>query len=437
MKIGWGLLLCVSLLLSRPLGAQTAAALSTDERRVIEGSNAFAVDLYKQLCTKAGNLFFSPVSISTALAMAYAGARGTTAIEMAKTCHFELEQERLHAAMGSLLRRMRDGQGTDEFYESNGLWLQKDFAFRDEFLKLTQHNYDATMEPVDFIHAKGEARAAINERVEKQTSGKIKDLLPSGAVSEDTRLILTNAIYFKGGWSLPFEQNKTKSEDFQITQTQKVRVPFMHIDGDNTHFKYLETDSFQALAMPYRDSRHAVSTPIVAATNTTVAVDEMAEPRDSDLSMIIFLPKSNEPLARFEESLTDANMTGWLAKLQGDYRVIFLSLPKFKATLEFDLGQALRRMGAPQMFSSTADFSGMTAEKNLAVSAIRHKAYVSVDEKGTEAAAGSAMTFSLNSTAPTPPPIHFRADHPFVFLIRDNRSGSILFLGRVSDPSTE
>jgi serpin B len=419
-------MLWVSLFCSHPIYAQAPmAAPSGDERNVVEGSNALALDLYRQLKTTEGNLFFSPASISTALAIAYAGARGETASEMARTLHFDLEPERLHAAMSLVLRKMRDGQGSYQLYESNALWLQKDLAFHDEFLKLTQHNYGDALKRVDFVGDLEAARVAINRTVEKQTDGKIEDLLPSGSLSSDTRLILTNAIYFKGAWSVPFELKKTKSENFLITQKRHVLVPFMHLDGDNTHFKYLETGSFRAIEIPYR--------------GIPVALDYGRVIQEGALSMIIFLPKGNQSLALFEQSLTDSNLSQWLSGLHGEYAEIFLTLPKFKATLEFDLGNVLKSLGARQMFSGTADFSGMTAEAKLAVSAIRHKAYVTVEEKGTEAASGTAtiMVPVSDPPPPRPAPIQFRVDHPFVFLIRDNRSGSILFLGRVSDPSKE
>jgi len=388
--------------------AQTGVPLSEGEKTVVEGNNTFAVDLYGQLDKQEGNLFFSPASISTALAMTYAGARGETASQMAKTLHFDLESSQFHAAMGALLRRTTNASNAYQLHEGNALWLQKGFAFRQEFLKLTTDDYGAVLEHVDFLRAAEAARVTINNRVAEQTNGKIKDLIPSKALSAATRLVLTNAIYFKGDWQSPFKKESTSTADFHLTeQTVAAQVPFMH---ERASFKYYDGGSFQSLAMPYKSG---------------------------DLSMIMFLPASNSSLAIFESSLSGAKMTQWLGELEGQSQEVDLTLPKFKATLQFELSRTLEDMGMKRAFSrEEADFSGITKASKLCLSAVIHKAYIAVDEKGSEAAAATAVGIkAFARRAPQPPPIIFRADHPFIFLIRDNRSGSILFLGRMSDPS--
>lgn len=399
----------VGCLLVQWLGrAQTAVPLSEDEKTVVEGNNTFAVDLYGQLGKNEGNLFFSPASISTALAMTYAGARGETASEMAKTLHFDLESSQFHAAMGSLLRRTSNSSNAYELHEGNALWLEKGFAFRQEFLKLTTEDYAAALEHVDFLRAAEAARVTINNRVAEQTNGKIQDLIPSNALSASTRLVLTNAIYFKGDWASPFKKEGTSPADFHITErTVAPQVPFMH---ERASFKYYDGGSFQALAMPYKSG---------------------------DLSMIVFLPASNSSLAIFESSMSAAKMTQWLGELEGQDQEVDLTLPKFKATLQFELSNTLEGMGMKRAFSrGEADFSGITNASKLCLSAVIHKAYIAVDEKGSEAAAATALAFkTFAMRSPPAPPIVFNADHPFIFLIRDNRSGGILFLGRMNDPS--
>jgi serpin B len=380
----------------------SAAPSKNDVAAVVRGNNEFAFDLYAQLRQKDGNLFFSPESISTALAMTYAGARGTTADEMAKTLHFDLNTDKLHPTFHTLIDEL-NGAGKKRGYQlsvANALWGQKGFSFLPDFLKLTKKNYGAGLRDVDFVGDTEGARKTINSWVEKETKDKIKDLLQPGVLDSLTRLVLTNAIYFKGDWDRQFKKDLTRKEDFHVSTDKKVEAMMMHDDGK---FKYLDGGTFQALELPYKGK---------------------------ELSMIVLLPKKIDGLAEFEKTLTAAKVADWLPKLR--QQEVMVSLPKFKMTSEFSMKDTLAAMGIKQLFNANgADLSGMDGQRDLFVSAVVHKAYVDVNEEGTEAAAATGVIVAL-AAAPAHP--EFRADHPFVFLIRDNHTGSVLFLGRVANP---
>jgi serpin B len=374
-----------------------------DKAEAVKGDNAFALDLYGKLRGANGNLFLSPASISTALAMTYAGARGDTAKEMARTLHFTLPQEKLHPAIGALLYDL-NGPGKERGYQlsvANALWPQKGHAFLPEFIKINKDNYGAGLQEVDYGDTE-KARQTINDWVQKHTQDKIKNLLKEGVLDADTRLVLTNAIYFKGDWKNPFEKERTNKGPFHLTSKQKVDVPFMR---QTDHFNYLDGGNFAALEMPYAGQ---------------------------ELSMVVFLPKKIDGLNEFEKSLSADNLTGWLGKLTD--KKVDVIMPKFKITAEFSLKEALSSLGMPMAFSGKADFSGMDGKKDLYLSAVVHKAFVDVNEKGTEAAAATGVVATKLAARVDPIPI-FRADHPFVFLIRDQKSGSILFLGRLARPA--
>ena len=377
---------------------------AADRTAVTEGNNAFAVALYERLRHQNGNLFFSPESISTALAMTYAGARGGTASEMAKTLHFTLPPDKLHPAMGALLR---DLNATHEGYQlsvANALWAQQGYTFLDDFLSLVKTDYGAGLNQVNFKGATEAARLTINQWVEQKTQDKIKDLLQPGALRPDTRLVLTNAIYFKGDWETQFDKAQTRNEDFHLSPAQAATAPLMHREG---RFSYFDGGTFQILEIPYKSK---------------------------ELSMIVFLPKDTGGLPALEQALTASNLQQWLGKLASIPKVI-VTMPKFKMTRQFELGGTLSAMGMPQAFSGSADFSGMTGHRDFSISEVIHKAYVDVNEEGTEAAAATGVTMrTMAMRAPEGPPPVFQADHPFVFMIRDNRSASILFMGRMADP---
>ena len=387
--------------------AQPPTEPDSDAATVVKDSNTFALDLYSHLAQQDGNLFFSPYSISNALAMTYAGARGETAMQIATTLHFTLEQDRLHPAWGNLRKEIQGaGQGRTvqlkyQLHSANHLWGQKDYSFLPAFLKTTENYYGAGLKEVDFINGREEARQTINAWVEEQTKDKIKEIIKPDILTEDTRLVLTNAIYFKAAWRRPFLPKKTTDGDFTVADGKKVKAKLMRSPNRTNYFK---GEGFEALELLYEDR---------------------------DLSMIVLLPNKADALPAFEKRLTAANLSQWLARLS-DHNVD-VTLPKFKLTSEFMLKDVLSNMGMPLSFDrDKADFSGMTKRERLFVSHVVHKAFVDVNEAGTEAAASTAELMEIVSA---PPRATFRADRPFMYLIRDNRTGSILFLGRVVDPA--
>jgi serpin B len=402
-------LIAVSLMTITSCSADDRRVLTSSEAllepEVVNGNNKFALELYQKLQSNPGNLFLSPYSISTALAMTYAGACGGTEKQMAETLRFPttLSNEQFHKEFGSIINRLNQAgqKGGYELAVANALWGQKGYKFKEDFLKLVKTNYDGNLEDVDFAGQTEQARQIINNWVEKKTKDKIKDLIKPGMLDSTTRLVLTNAIYFKGKWATQFRPENTKDAPFNLSGGEKVNVPMM---SQKARFEYAETDVIQVLAMPYVGN---------------------------DLSMVILLPEKPDGIKDLEKELTGDNLVGWLSTLRK--REVQVYFPRFKMTSEFELADILSEMGMPDAFSDKADFSGMTGSRDLFISAVVHKAYVDVNEEGTEAAAATGIGMKLTSIEP-PPPV-FRADHPFIFLIRDNQTGSILFFGRMMNPA--
>ncbi|HYB41884.1 MAG TPA: serpin family protein [Candidatus Methylomirabilis sp.] len=378
-----------------------------DEAALVKGNDQFAADLYGVLRGRDGNVFFSPYSISNALAMTYAGARGSTATQMAAALRLPMGGDRLHRAFAGVNGEVNDSgaKGGSELLVANALWTQAGLATVPTFQATVKTLYGAALTPLDFRRAPEASRGTINAWVEQQTRDHIKDLVPEGAITPDTRVVLTNAIYFKGTWKYAFPATATRSDAFTVSSGKTVRdVPLMR---QRRTLAYLDGGSFQALALPYGAGEQ---------------------------SMIVFLPRKAGGLPEFEKMLTAARLTDWLAQLSPCD--VDVTLPRFKVTAEFQLRNALTALGMPLAFSpGGADFSGMATGEPLALSAVIHKAYVDVNEKGTEAAAATATTVATTSLRPAEPePVQFRADHPFFFVIRDNGTGSLLFAGRLVEP---
>jgi serpin B len=368
----------------------------------VQGNNKFALELYQKLRGTEGNLFFSPYSISTALAMTYAGARGDTQTQMAQVLHFSLEQKQLHPAFAQLEEELREASrlGYVQLKIANALWPRKGYPFLKEFLNLVKKFYGVQITPVDFTDEKA-ARQTINSWVEEKTENKIKDLISEGALDSTTRLVLVNAIYFKGAWANEFDPSLTSQAPFLTAPDVQVQVPMM---ARKHNFMYTESEGLQVLELPYAGSR---------------------------LSMLVLLPAEINGLAKLEDSLALENVDKWIRDLHDTE--VDASLPKFELSFPFQFDDALISMGMPNAFTEQADFSGMDGSRELYIGAALHKAFVAVNEQGTEAAAATAVIMQTKALAISP--IVFRADHPFVFLIRENGTGNILFIGRVTNPA--
>jgi serpin B len=379
-----------------------ASAAENGRAAVVKGNSQFATDLYRRLVNKPGNLFFSPYSISTALAMTSADARGKTGEEMQTVLRFPPQAE-LHPALATLMNEINapaENRGY-ELRSANALWGASGLPFRTELLKLARDNYKAELANLDFAGNVEGARRTINQWIEKETQEKIKELIGPGVVSPSTRLVLTNAIYFKGTWAVQFVKGFTRQAPFRTAGGASPKVPLMKTTAE---FGYAETDDFQAVELPYAGK---------------------------ELATLVLLPKK-DGLADLEKILTADLLSAVVSKLTRQRVEVYL--PRFKTTSKFELSRTLSNMGMPLAFSARADFSGLTdSQEPLQLGFVVHKAFVDVNEEGTEAAAATAGLVNSPGARPRPGAV-FRADHPFVYLIRDTRSGSILFLGRLADP---
>lgn len=374
-----------------------------DVRAVAKGSNVFALRAFSELAKREGNLFFSPYSISSALAMTYAGARGRTATQMAEVLAFSLPPDRLNPALSGLMAGLNAKGKPYELHVANALWGQTQYPFAPAFLQTIKTHFGGGFREVDFINTanRERARQAINAWTEELTANKIIELVAPGVLSDLSRLVLTNAIYFKGRWALPFEASATQPMPFTISETQKVAVPMMRRAGD---FGYAQDGSVQVLELPYAGG---------------------------DLSMVVLLPAASSSVGKLEKDLPQ-RLDGWLAAISPEEVEVYL--PRFKLEQEFVLNEPLIVLGMADAFSdAAADFSGMRADagRDLYISNVIHKAFVDVNEVGTEAAAATAVVMGTKSVSRKPV---FKADRPFLFLIRDVRAGTVLFMGRLSDP---
>ncbi len=381
------------------------AADDSEIETVVDGNTRFALDLYSRLKDEDGNLFFSPYSISVALAMTYAGARENTAQQMSQTLRFSLDPQRLHAAFEKLEARLEalQEEGNVQLEIANSLWPHKGYPILEEYTGLMKKYYGVEIASVDYAADTEAARRIINEWVEEKTKDKIKDMIGPGVLDALTRLVLVNAIYFKGNWADQFEEDLTKDAPFHLLSGESIQVPMMK---QQETFGYAEHEDLQILQMPY-------------------AGDEV--------SMLVLLPKKEDGLADLQSVLKEESLEEWIRSIRKTEVLVFL--PKFRVTSQFRLDEALASMGMPDAFDpNKADLSGIDGEPSkLYIGAVIHKAFVDVNEEGTEAAASTAVGFNLASV-PEPVPT-FRADHPFTFVIRDNNTGSILFMGRIVDPA--
>jgi serpin B len=379
-----------------------------DIETLVAGNNSFALDLYQKLRTHEGNLFYSPYSISLALGMTYAGARSETEVQMADVLHFELPQARLHPAFNALEQELAERGETDsedgqplQLDIANAAWVQQTYPFQQEFLDLLARNYGAGIRLGDFLTQAESIRQDINTWVSDQTHGKIENLIPQGALDAMTRMVLVNAIYFVADWQEQFDPDSTSDAPFYLLDGSNVKVSMM--SADRLNLAYSQGDGYQAIELPYQGG--------------TAAMD-------------ILLPDKGEFNA-FEASLDNRaldDILGAMSPVSARLRI-----PKYKFASEFNLSELLSESGMSHAFdASRADFSGMTGNRDLFISAVFHKAFVAVDEEGTEAAAATAVV--MKATSAPMIDLELTIDRPFIFMIRDLSSGQILFVGRMTNP---
>ena len=380
----------------------------TQMSALVTGNSNFAFALYQQLKkSSTGNMFYSPYSISTALAMTYAGAAGDTEKQMSSALHFTLPQAQLHPAFNQLAldlaSRGQNAKGTNgksfSLNIANALWGQQDYNIQPAFLNILSQNYGAGMNLLDFINSPENSRVTINNWVSSQTNNRINDLLPQGSIDTLTRFVLTNAIYFDAAWQNPFAKESTHDGTFNLLDGSTVTVPMMSQD---VGYSYVKGNGYQAVELPYDGN---------------------------EIAMDIIMPDAAK-FTTFESAMTANKVNGIIGSLQNSFMA--LTMPKFSFDSSFSLKSALAALGMPIAFDPyQADFSGINGNTDLHISDVVHKAFVAVDEEGTEAAAATGVVIGLAAM----PQYSMTVDQPFIFLIRDIQTNSILFIGRVLNPA--
>lgn len=377
------------------------------DKAIGDANNSFATQILSELINKDSNVLFSPWSLFNALAMTFAGASGNTADQM--SIALGLKNPGSFDGMLCALKSLQELKSV-EYVTANKIWMQTGFDLKSVFLDHLKKHFLSEIGEVDYIKDSEGARQSINSWVEKQTKAKIKDLIPSGVLHALTRLVLTSAVYFKGSWLHEFLKHNTKKMGFQVNLNEPKEVEMMFMMAKKG-MMYAEVDNYQVLAMPYTGER---------------------------LTMNIILPKQGVNLEEMVRSLnSDNNMMSKCINPPPQRESIEIFIPRFKFDFNETYNSILHNMGLKDAFSDlVADFSGMTdAKPGLKVEAVIQKAFIEVNEEGTEAAAATAVMMGLRCAIPTRPPIMFKADRPFIFLIRDKKTNIILFMGKVLDPS--
>ena len=370
---------------------------------VVEANNLFATDLYDKYKSKDGNLFFSPYSISSALSMTYEGAKGKTAEEMQVVLHLPDDKNQIRSDFKNLYNDLNKADKTYKLTTANALWAQKEYPFVDDYFNVVDEYYTGKVTNLDFKTDTENSRVTINNWVEDKTNDKIKDLIPKGMINTMTRLVLTNAIYFKANWSSQFDAEDTWDGKFKLSSGESVDARMMY---QTSNYNYGETSNLQILEMDYLGN---------------------------DLSMLIILPKENN-LAQIENSFSVEKLEDWKDDMQTEK--VRVTLPKFKFETKYLMAEDLIEMGMPTAFKyPDADFTGMSPTDELFISQVIHQTFIEVAEYGTEAAAATAVIMEEGAAPEQEQPKIFRADHPFMFIIQQKDSGNILFMGRMSDPS--
>ena len=395
----------LSLLAILLLAASAFIPYHVSVETISKNNNRFAFDMYKEVRkAQKGNIFFSPFSVSTALAMTYAGADGQTAEEMKNALYFLKNDPDFHFGYGSYMQALeKNAAGNIKLRIANRLWGEKSYKLHESFVKLNKEAYNSPLVKMNFKGNPDGSRQEINTWVEDKTEDKIKNLLVPGTISTDTRLVLTNAIYFKGDWKHKFDEKKTKKKKFNLADGKSVQADFMYYKGG---LRYYENQLYKMIFLPYKGNRQ---------------------------SMVLVLPHKTENMEKVENQMSTEMLNMLISSGMPE---VIVKLPKFKMTLGLGLNGVLESMGMHKAFANGADFSKMTPSNDLYISNVIHKAFIDVNEKGTEAAAATAVVMvaeSVSNSLP-PKPKEFIADHPFLFYIIDNQTQAILFMGRVMNP---
>lgn len=375
-------------------------AAPKDIASMVDANNMLAIDLYMDISSDDGNVFFSPYSIQSALAMTYEGAKGETAQEMQEVLNLPENDTARRTGSAGIYHLINDEKKEYQLSTANALWLQEGFLLDTDYTDTIHRYYGGKVTNLDFGGATEESRQTINSWVKDQTNEKIKDLIPQGLLGVDTRLVLTNAIYFKGTWVKEFDPKDTKDEVFTRSSGETVTAEMMRLTGDEVKFPFAETKDAQILELPYDGG---------------------------DLSMILILPKKGG-FEKVQDSLSIDAIESWKDSLSE--KKVNVYLPKFKFETKYMMKENLVDLGMKRAFTNDADFTGMSNGENLFIEEVIHQAYVAVDEEGTEAAAATGIVMTKGPIVPI-----FRADRPFIFLIQQKKTGNILFMGRVDDPT--
>ncbi len=375
------------------------------QEQIVEGLNIFAFDFYHSITKQAlENTFYSPLSISSALAMTYAGAEGETAKQMQKVFHYGPQNSNFHTEFGALTESLRVSEKSDfEMNIANAVWVQNSYKLRKKYINIVKEKYLADAREMNFISQPGVSREIINKWVSDKTADRIHDLIPPNAINAMTRMILTNAVYFNAEWSHKFNPKMTKKRSFYCMNEETVETDMMY---QRHYYQYSQTSDYQMLELTYKGYEY---------------------------SMLIILPREHNGLSKLNKKISCKDIAKHDSSKQEEDILVYL--PKFRLETAYELNAYLMEMGMTDAFTQQADFSGMTGNKDLMISAVIHKAFIEVDEEKTEAAAATAVVMKLTSMAPVQmAPIEFRADHPFMFIIRNQKEKAILFMGQLTTP---
>ena len=395
------------LLFSQSDFSQTNPELREETKSLVRSNTEFALTAYAKMGQKEGNIFFSPLSLSYALTMVLGGAKGLTADQIAETLQLNPNQKNLHAEVAALLTSLTAKDENLQLFIANALWGQKGLQISDTYQNLLRTHYKSSVQAVDFAAKPQMAASAINAWVKQNTNDRIKNLVQANSFSPDLLFLMTNAVYFRARWAREFYRSNTTLEDFWLGKDQKTRVNMMK---QKTYFRYFADKWGEALEMPYHDGK---------------------------FSMIVLLPKERNGLTALEKQLNQQSLENWIAAMQS--REVEVFFPKFELEANLSLNEFLSNLGMPLAFQDNADFSGITKNhRKIKLGKAIQKTFIRVDEEGTEAVALTMATGVGGGIAmPKELPPVFRADHPFIFLIRDRVTNSILFLGRYMNPDNK